>query len=153
MIEIDTINGTVNGQSADLVGQLELESTSSLTGTLSTDTPSILGSLLATALRGLSNYELAVRNGFEGTEEEYLESLIGESVVITVIEDTADSYILNFTVGEDSVTSPNLRASAIEIVEKLEETIQEFIDAHNADEEAHPYIQDMIVQETSWKDF
>jgi hypothetical protein len=45
-----------------------------------TSTPALIGALSGTALRGLSNYELAVRNGFEGTELEYLQSLVGESV-------------------------------------------------------------------------
>lgn len=40
--------------------------------------PGLKGTLEGTAYRGYSAYEIAVRNGFIGTEQEWLESLKGE---------------------------------------------------------------------------
>lgn len=42
--------------------------------------------LLGNVYRGLSAYEIAVRNGFEGTEEEWLESLKYKPTVLTESE-------------------------------------------------------------------
>ena len=69
----------------------------------------LTGQLMTNMVRGYSAYEIAVQNGFEGTVEEWLASLVGESVEIEVVEDTDSSYILRFTVGDESVTTPNLR--------------------------------------------
>ena len=41
---------------------------------------SLSGVLSNPVLRGMSAYELAVQNGFEGSEEEFLDSLKGDSV-------------------------------------------------------------------------
>lgn len=40
---------------------------------------SLIGRLSNEVLRGYSAYEIAVQNGFQGTEEEWLESLRGEA--------------------------------------------------------------------------
>lgn len=85
-----------------------VEATSSLNGSIM-NAESLSGMIaLPDILRGYSNYELAVQNGFEGTVEEYLRSLVGESVVIDIVENTPISYILSFSVGEESVITPNL---------------------------------------------
>lgn len=42
--------------------------------------------LLGNVYRGLSAYEIAVKNGFEGTEEEWLESLKYKPTVLTESE-------------------------------------------------------------------
>lgn len=69
----------------------------------------LTGTLMSNMVRGYSAYEIAVQNGFEGTVEEWLSSLVGESVQIEVVEDTSSSYILKFTVGDQEVVTPNLR--------------------------------------------
>ena len=69
----------------------------------------LTGQLMTNMIRGYSAYEIAVQEGFEGTVEEWLASLVGDSVEIEVVEDTPSSYILRFTVGDEVVTTPNLR--------------------------------------------
>ena len=64
----------------------------------------VSGNIMHTVLKGLSAYELAVKNGYVGTEEEWLESLIGKG--IDSVELTEDGYLtLTFTKG-GSYTTP-----------------------------------------------
>lgn len=51
--------------------------TTDLAGSLTTP-HTLKGSLSGNMIRGYSAYDIAVINGFEGTEEEWLESLNGE---------------------------------------------------------------------------
>lgn len=53
----------------------------SLTGTLQ-NRSQVSGSMAVSMLRGKSAYEIAVANGFEGTEEEWLASLKGDAATI-----------------------------------------------------------------------
>lgn len=70
----------------------------------------LTGTLMTNLIRGYSAYEVAVQEGgFDGTVEEWLASLVGDSVSITVVEDTDDSFILEFSVGDEVVRTPNLR--------------------------------------------
>ena len=46
------------------------------------DNPALAGKLSNSTLRGYSAYDIAVANGFDGTEEEWLETLKGERVEI-----------------------------------------------------------------------
>lgn len=102
---------------SDLQGSIYAEQT--LTGSIDTGSVTLsgaihsseggfMGTILPSAIRGYSNYELAVQNGFVGTLEEYLQSLVGESVQIEVVKDSDTEFILSFTVGEETVTTPNL---------------------------------------------
>ena len=64
----------------------------------------ISGNIIYTILKGLSAYEIAIKNGYVGTEEEWLESLIGNG--IDSVELTNDGYLtLIFTKG-GSYTTP-----------------------------------------------
>ena len=71
----------------------------------------------ATGQDGMSAYEVAVAfNGFEGTEEEWLESLKGTDGIDgyspTVVENannTEDNYKLDITTKTTSYTTPNLK--------------------------------------------
>lgn len=88
---------------ARLIGLLE-GSDSTLTGTLSGD-----------LVRGFSAYDIAKELGFTGTVEEWLSSLVGESVHVSVLVDNDLNYILQFTTSEQTITTPNLRANLPEI--------------------------------------
>lgn len=57
-----------------IVGTL-FDDSSTITGFLSEDNLKISGDLSNLGIRGYSAYEIAVKNGFVGTEEEWLESL------------------------------------------------------------------------------
>lgn len=48
-------------------------------------------------LRGYSAYEIAVQNGFEGTEEEWLASLVGTGMPDSIILDGGDASGLEQT--------------------------------------------------------
>ncbi len=64
---------------------------------------------------GKSAYEVAVEQGYVGTEEEWLESLKGEqgeegfSPEITVKESTSDRYVLTIKTKDDEFDTPNLK--------------------------------------------
>lgn len=75
----------------------------SLSGTLSSSVD-LSGNIMYTILKGLSAYEVAVKNGFVGTEEEWLESLVGNGIDTVSID--SDGYLtLVFTKG-GSYTTP-----------------------------------------------
>lgn len=75
----------------------------SLSGTISSSVD-LSGNIMYTILKGLSAYEVAVKNGFVGTEEEWLESLVGNGIDTVSIDD--DGYLtLVFTKGS-SYTTP-----------------------------------------------
>ncbi len=113
-----------------------------------TSSPQLLvGTLMGSALRGLNNYEIAVRNGYEGTEEEWLESLKGDSVVAEVVEDTDTSYIVRFTVGDTVITTPNLKTTAAEVEIQVNNAVNSAIDENNGT------IRQEIEDATSWSDF
>lgn len=60
----------------------------------------LIGTLGGNVIRGYSAYQVAVRNGFEGTEKEWLESIIGQQ---GEKGDTGDSGV---HVGTDAPTDP-----------------------------------------------
>lgn len=66
--QVDILNGTLSDQTDNLKGILS--KTENLKGNLSNET-----------LRGYSAYEIAIQNGFIGTEEEWLNSLHGKDGV------------------------------------------------------------------------
>lgn len=68
----------------------------------------VSGSLATSVLRGLSAYEVAVKAGYSGTVDEWLASLIGDSVQIEVVQDDTTAYILKFISGDQTVVTPNL---------------------------------------------
>ena len=78
---------------------------------------SISGSLKETFLHGLSAYELAVKEGFEGTLEEWLSSLVGYSVTVEVVTDTADEYVLDIHTKDEVIRTPNLKSTPVKGVD------------------------------------
>lgn len=64
---------------------------------------------------GASAYDIAVNNGFSGTEAEWLASLKGSdgfSPTIEVYENTDTSYILTITTEDTSFETPNLKGQS-----------------------------------------
>ena len=72
-------------------------------------TNKMTGNIMETVLKGLSAYEIAVKNGFEGTEVEWLKTLVGESIIVEVVKDTKKEYILSFTSSNEQIITPNLK--------------------------------------------
>lgn len=71
-----SLQGTINNNSHRLTGTIDTAG-GSLSGSLAAG-EFLSGSLAVSMLQGKSAYEVAVANGFEGTEEEWLASLKGE---------------------------------------------------------------------------
>lgn len=88
-----------------------------ISATINDSSLQLTGKLSNTTLRGYSAYDVAVLyGGFEGTEEEWLASLKGEtgadgtSVNVEIVSNTENEYILRFIAGDYSFTTPNLKA-------------------------------------------
>jgi hypothetical protein len=71
-----SLQGTISNDSHRLTGTIDTAG-GSLSGSLAAG-ESLSGSLAVSMLQGKSAYEVAVANGFKGTEEEWLASLKGE---------------------------------------------------------------------------
>ena len=54
--------------------------TNAIAGEVDVQFTSVLNDVVVERIEGLSAYEIAVNNGFEGTEEEWIESLKGEGI-------------------------------------------------------------------------
>ena len=74
-----------------------------LSGSLSSSA-NLSGNIMYTILKGLSAYEVAVDNGFVGTEEEWLESLIGNG--IESAELNSNGYLIIHYTDGTTYTSP-----------------------------------------------
>ncbi len=70
--------------------------------------------------RGLSAYDIAVQNGFEGTVIEWLESLQGSSVTVESITNNEDGVviILADSNGEHEINLPNGREAEFRYSDK-----------------------------------
>ena len=95
------INGTIT-QSSSLSGTINQKD--QISGTVA---PSIDldGNIMATVLKGLSAYDIAVLHGFTGTEEEWLEYLQGESAYEVAVKngfDGTEEEWLEFLHGESA---------------------------------------------------
>ena len=85
-----------------------------VTGKIMDMTVDIHGKISNTTLRGYSAYDIAVLNGFEGSQEEWLISLKGEDGFFTdveIVSNTDDEYILRFITRDSSFITPNLRVT------------------------------------------
>lgn len=91
-------NGRIDGRLYDA---------KNVTGTV-TAKGNMSGNIMYTVLKGLSDYDIAVKNGFTGTEEEWLESLIGNGIETAVFNDD-NTLTLIFTNGESYTTPIPLR--------------------------------------------
>lgn len=86
----------------------------------------LVGNIMETILVGLSAYEVAVKNGFEGTEQEWLNSL---SVHVEVVSDKEHEYILSITTSDGTFLTPNLKPILIKGVDYLTpEEVQELVE-------------------------
>lgn len=91
-----------------------------ITATINNSSLQLAGKLSNSTLRGYSAYDVAVLyGGFEGTEEEWIASLKGEtgatgadgtSVEVEIVSNTEDEYILRIIAGNYSFITPNLKA-------------------------------------------
>ena len=64
---------------------------------------------------GKSAYDIAVEKGYSGTEEEWLDSLVGDdgfSPTVEVKESSESRYVLTITTADGSFDTPNLRGGA-----------------------------------------
>ena len=89
----NTINGSITNYSS-LTGKVEQKT--KFSGAI-TSGSKLSGSIMATVLKGLSAYELAVLHGYTGTEEEWLEYIRGKSAyelaVIHGFEGTEEEWL------------------------------------------------------------
>ena len=60
------------------------------------------GGMAFPALRGMSAYEVAAKNGFEGTEAEWLETL-GKAEPLILSADSADTYLNDSSYGDEAL--------------------------------------------------
>lgn len=99
-----------------------MEKVLKLSGSLSS-LNSVKGYVSGSLIPGESSYEIAVKNGFVGTEEEWLESLKGEkgdtgekgdSVDVNVVKETTTEYVVEFITPSKRIESPNLKGDVIE---------------------------------------
>lgn len=85
----------------------KLSSYSGITGT-ATARSQMSGNIMATVLKGLSAYDIAFQEGFSGTVEEWLESLVGNGIKAAEMDD--DGFlILHFTDETDYKTPISLK--------------------------------------------
>lgn len=125
MVNDSHLSGTLGGQKT-LHGNINspnpvsgtLSSSESMQGTLSYQEnlhgtlgspQEITGTLAGALLRGFSAYDIARLAGFEGSEEEWLQSLICDSIDIEVVSNTPSEYIIQLSTPKATVTSPNLK--------------------------------------------
>jgi len=100
----NTINGSITNYSS-LTGKVEQKT--KFNGAI-TSGSKLTGSIMATVLKGLSAYEIAVLHGYTGTEEEWLESLIGNGIESAEM-DNEGFLILHFTDNTDYKTPISLK--------------------------------------------
>lgn len=91
-------NGIISGK---------LSNYSGIMGTV-TARSQISGNIMATVLKGLSAYDVAIQEGFSGTVEEWLESLVGNGIE-SVEMDNDGFLILHFTDETDYKTPISLK--------------------------------------------
>lgn len=92
--------------------------------------PSLTGKISGSLIPGESAYTIAVKNGFVGTEEEWLESLRGEtgekgekgdkgdkgdtgdSVDVNIVKDNPVEFVVEFVTPSKRIESPNLKGNS-----------------------------------------
>jgi hypothetical protein len=82
----------------------------SLTGNATTDKV-LRGRINRLDTLCVNAYEIAVKNGFEGTEEEWLESLQGRGISNIRMEDVNDNIIINFDFTDGKTSSISFKKS------------------------------------------
>ena len=124
------IQGTISN-AADVTGSVK--SSGTLGGKIN-PSKKITGNIMETVLRGLSVYEIAVKNGYTGTEEEWLATLIGNGIESVNMD--SDGYLTIYFTDNTSYTSPislkGLSSYEIAVENGFEGTVNDWIDSLNA---------------------
>jgi len=120
-----------------------ITNTSSINGTVSdssningniTKSHELSGNIMVTILKGLSAYEVAVENGYTGTVEEWLQSLIGNGIE-SVDMDSSGFLTIYFT-DNTSYTTPislkGLSAYQIAVDNGYVGTVEQWLDSLGA---------------------
>lgn len=106
---MEKFSGTIANEGI-IFGQLNVQDDMSCF--LTTDVE-VTGNIVDTILKGYSAYELAIKNGFVGTEQEWLASLHGKPVYVRVLVEMDDVYILEFYDDDKTLfKTPNLKGPA-----------------------------------------
>jgi hypothetical protein len=95
----------MNNDTEDLSGTIS-STLFEFSGTLSEGDSALSGDLANATLRGYSAYEVAVQNGYTGTETEWLDSLKGKQVVLRV-NGTKLQYQYDGDIGWSDLTDLN----------------------------------------------
>lgn len=82
----------------------------------------LIGKVYVAGIRGYSNYEIAVKNGFEGTEEEWLEKITQDEadIVWENIQEEITAGTLSFALEE--TYDPSTESLTLSIVAEDEES-------------------------------
>lgn len=86
----------------------------------------LIGKLYVSGTRGYSNYEIAVKNGFEGTEQEWLEKITQDEadIVWRNIQAEIEAGILTFHI--DELYDANEESLILSIIPVNEEDSDEY---------------------------
>ena len=125
------IFGTVNGH-GHLSGKINSEGT--FGGTLRSS-GTMSGALHNSMFNGKSAYEIAVDEGFEGTEEEWIESLKGNAATVVVgtvspgypisVTNSGDEHnaVLDFVIPDSTVLATEITAGIAKLYDRTGENI------------------------------
>ena len=78
-------------------------------------TGSLVGKVYVSGTRGYSNYEIAVKNGFEGTEAEWLQSMFDYAADITASEVSQKISDGTYHISFDTVYNSNTEVLLLEL--------------------------------------
>lgn len=102
---MEKIVGNIDSKKLKIVGTLS-SANSPISGRLSSS-DNISGNLSNLGIKGDSAYSVALKNGFEGSEEEWLESLKGQSVEVEVIN-SENGFLLKFDSAYGELITPEI---------------------------------------------
>lgn len=109
------------------VGELngKLSKPDRLTGVISEE-KRFSGSLSNQILRGYSVYDLAVLNGFDGTLDDFIDSLHGKSVDVEIV-DSENGFFLKFINSNGELISPEIYTNIFSSItfEQIDDILEE----------------------------
>lgn len=91
-------------------------------------TGNVSGSILETVLKGLSAYEIACKQGFIGTEQEWLQTI---NVEFTEYQPSDDIYQIEFTSGNDTTGKVSIKTPNLTPVTKTVDRVVNQLDFNN----------------------
>lgn len=91
-------------------------------------TGNVSGSILETVLKGLSAYEIACKQGFIGTEQEWLQTI---NVEFTEYQPSDDIYQIEFTSGNDATGKVSIKTPNLTPVSKTVDRVINQLDFNN----------------------